>query len=142
VVIGTVPGRAARLTTNFDRKPFTAPRNMMRILFIEDDPRLADAFVALATSLGHEASAAYDGQEGIALTAANEYDAVFMDIGLPDVDGRALCRSLRHAGANQHTCVVAVTGRGDMTDEELAPFDGYLLKPVTAETLELAINGC
>lgn len=114
----------------------------MRILFIEDDPRLADAFVALAASLGHEASSAGDGQHAIAMTSRNEYDAIFLDIGLPDADGRELCQRLRQAGTNQHACVVAVTGRANLTEDELAPFDGYLLKPVTGDTLEAAINGC
>jgi DNA-binding response OmpR family regulator len=114
----------------------------MRILFIEDDPRLADAFAALAASIGHDPEVAYDGQAALALITANTYDAIFLDIGLPDVDGRELCQELRAASRSDQACVVAVTGRADMSPEELESFDGYLLKPVSQESLEGAINGC
>ncbi|MDR5753126.1 MULTISPECIES: response regulator [unclassified Caballeronia] len=114
----------------------------MRILFIEDDPRLADAFAALAASIGHEPEVAYDGQSALALTAANTYDAIFLDIGLPDADGRTLCQQLRAATPSAQACVVAVTGRANLSAQELDAFDGYLLKPISQEALEDAIKGC
>jgi two-component system OmpR family response regulator len=112
----------------------------MQILFIEDDPRLADAFAALASDLGHRADVAYEGQTAMRLTAGKVYDTIFLDIGLPDIDGRELCQLLRAASMNAHACVVAVTGRANLSDAELASFDGYLLKPVTRETMESAIK--
>ncbi|WP_193788610.1 response regulator transcription factor [Caballeronia glathei] len=66
----------------------------MRILFVEDEPPLADAFAAIAVSIGHDPDVAHDGQSALALTSANTYDAIFLDIGLPDGDGRELCRCL------------------------------------------------
>ena len=112
----------------------------MQILFIEDDPRLADAFAALANDIGHRADVAYDGQAAVNLIAAKTYDTIFLDIGLPDIDGRELCRQLRAVSANTQACVIAVTGRADLSDTELASFDGYLLKPVTREAMESAIK--
>jgi DNA-binding response OmpR family regulator len=130
----------------FGRRDADAESSMrepiMRILFIEDDPRLADAFAALAASIGHDPEVAYDGQSALALTAANAYDAIFLDIGLPDADGRELCQQLRKASKSAQACVVAVTGRANLSAEELSAFDGYLLKPISQEALENAINGC
>jgi len=115
---------------------------IMRILFIEDDPRLADAFAALAASNGHDAEVAYDGRSALALTGANAYDAIFLDIGLPDAEGRELCQRIRVASINANACVVAVTGHANLSGEELETFDGYLVKPILQETLEHAIRGC
>jgi DNA-binding response OmpR family regulator len=114
----------------------------MRILFVEDNQGLADAFAALATHLGHVPDVAYDGHTALSLASTTLYDAIFLDIGLPDIDGRALCLRLRTASENAQTCVVAITGRTNLSASEIAPFDGYLLKPVTRETLEAVINNC
>lgn len=114
----------------------------MQVLFVEDDPRLADAFAALADDLGHRADVAYDGKTALELTASNVYDAIFIDVGLPDIDGRELCRQLRDTSRNSHACMVAVTGRDDLSELELAPFDGHLLKPVNRNTMEAVINSC
>lgn len=114
----------------------------MLVLFVEDDSRLANAFSALADDLGHRADVAYNGATAMKLTAARVYDAIFLDLGLPDIDGRHLCQQLRDASRNSHACVVAVTGRADLSEEDLAPFDGYLLKPVSREALKAAISGC
>jgi len=114
----------------------------MRILFVEDNPGLADAFAALASYLGHQPEVAYDGQSALDLANTTLYDAIFLDIGLPDIDGRELCRRLRATSTNAQTCVVAITGRTNLSPSEVAPFDGYLIKPVTRETLEAVINNC
>ncbi|WP_438390476.1 response regulator [Caballeronia sp. DA-9] len=114
----------------------------MLVLFVEDDSRLANAFGALADDLGHRADVAYDGATALKLTAARVYDAIFLDLGLPDIDGRQLCQQLRDASRNAHACVVAVTGRSDLSEADLAPFDGYLLKPVNREALKAVISSC
>jgi len=114
----------------------------MRILFVEDNRGLADAFAALASYLGHDPDVAYDGQTALLLASTTLYDAIFLDIGLPDMDGGTLCLRLRSASENAQTTVVAITGRANLSESEIAPFDGYLLKPVTRETLEAVIAGC
>lgn len=114
----------------------------MRVLFVEDDVRLCDAFRALALSLGYEADVAYDGQAAMLLAAEHCYDTIFLDIGLPDVDGRDLCKRLRAAGPSQLACVVAVTGDDRHRGVQQEQFDGYFLKPFTAEGFKAALNAC
>ncbi|MDR5777759.1 MULTISPECIES: response regulator [unclassified Caballeronia] len=114
----------------------------MLILFVEDDSRLADAFGALANDLGHRAEVAYDGATALKLIANTVYDAIFLDLGLPDIDGRHLCQQLRDASRNSQACVVAITGQADLSEQDLVQFDGYLLKPVDREALEAVISGC
>ncbi|SAL06888.1 two component transcriptional regulator [Caballeronia arationis] len=82
----------------------------MRVLFVENDTRLCETFRDLARSLGHLAAVAYDGHQAMLLTRENRYDTIFLDIGLPDADGRGVCKRLRAAGPSKLACVVAVTG--------------------------------
>jgi len=112
----------------------------MHVLFVEDHRESADAFAALATSLGHKVEVAYDGASAARLTDLQVFDVVFFDLSLPDADGRDLCKKVRERGASRHACIFAVTGMSDLSDDELAPFDGYLVKPLTVDALETALR--
>ncbi|WP_162069060.1 response regulator [Burkholderia sp. THE68] len=114
----------------------------MRVLFVENDTRLCEAFRALAVSLGHVADVAHDGHQAMLLTRANRYDTIFLDIGLPDVDGRDLCRRMRAAGPSKLACVVAVTGDERHVQEQSEHFDGAFLKPLTEDGFKAALNAC
>jgi CheY-like chemotaxis protein len=111
----------------------------VHILFIDDDQPSADAFAEVAKSLGHTAEVAYDGRQAVAATLATSFDVIFFDIGLPDGDGRELCRRIRHEGASQDASVIAVTGLTDLHAEDLEPFDGFLHKPVSSTALQRAL---
>jgi two-component system OmpR family response regulator len=114
----------------------------MYVLFVEDDSNVAHAYAELAASLGHKADVAYCGGDAMRLSAATPYDAVFMDISLPDVDGRDLCRRVRAAGASRNTCIVAITGMAGLDERQLGDFDGFLAKPVRKDELESVIGAC
>ena len=47
---------------------------------------------------------------------------------------------MRAHGASRHACIFAVTGMADLSDDELAPFDGYLMKPLTVDALQNALK--
>jgi two-component system, OmpR family, response regulator len=115
----------------------------MLFLFVEDDKNVAHAFAELATSLGHRAEVAHSGGEALRMTGQTRYDTVFMDIGLPDIDGRKLCGYIRSAGASHDACIVAVTGHPNFRDDgKTGEFDGYLPKPVKASDLVDVIERC
>lgn len=114
----------------------------MRVLFVEDDSRLCDAFKALAQASGHDADVAYNGQHAIQLAMDHSYDTIFIDIGLPDVDGLELCRKLRTEGQSTLACVVAVTGDDRHRAKGREHFDGYFLKPLTEEGFRAALAAC
>ena len=108
----------------------------MRILLIEDNDRLAQ----LVTTGLHKAGFAVDsfltGAEGAAAIAATRYDAVTLDLGLPDMDGLELLRQLR--GRGDQTPVLILTAR-DGVDDRVGGLnsgaDDYLLKPFAMEEL-------
>lgn len=102
----------------------------MRILLVEDEPRVA-AFVA--KGLREQAYAidiARDGEQALYLAAVNTYDLLILDVMLPLKDGYAVCRELRRAGTR--TPILMLTAR-DAVDDRVAGLDcgadDYLTKP-------------
>jgi DNA-binding response OmpR family regulator len=102
----------------------------VRILLVEDEPRVA-AFVA--KGLREQAYAidiARDGEEALYFAAVNAYDLLILDVMLPVKDGYAVCRELRRAGTR--TPILMLTAR-DAIDDRVAGLDcgadDYLTKP-------------
>ena len=80
-----------------------------RILVVEDDEAIGGELVQALTSQGYRAMLARDGLAGMAAATAEPPDLVLLDLGLPDVDGVALCRSLRAAAPD--AVIVVLTAR-------------------------------
>jgi two-component system phosphate regulon response regulator OmpR len=100
-----------------------------RILLIDDDPRLAAMVAEYLGGAGYRVATAPDGTHGLTRLAREPYDAVVLDLSLPDIDGLEVCRRLR---ARWDIPVLMLTARGDATDRivglELGA-DDYLPKP-------------
>jgi two-component system response regulator PhoP len=103
----------------------------MRVLIIEDEPRLAGNIArSLRESAGYAVDVAHDGREGLFMAESNEYDVVLLDLMLPHMDGMQLLTRIRKAG--QHTPVLVVTARDDKESVVgllNAGADDYLTKP-------------
>jgi two-component system phosphate regulon response regulator OmpR len=100
-----------------------------RILLVEDDPRLAEMLVEYLGQAGFGVTVASRGAAALERLAESDYDAVVLDLMLPDMDGLDVCRRLRAA---DDTPVLMLTARGDAVDRivglELGA-DDYLPKP-------------
>ena len=100
-----------------------------RILLIEDDSRLAGMVAEYLGGAGLHVEVAASGQAGLARLAREAWDAIVLDLMLPDMDGLEVCRRLR---ATSDTPVLMLTARGDTLDRvvglELGA-DDYLAKP-------------
>jgi DNA-binding response OmpR family regulator len=100
-----------------------------RLLVVEDDDELRSLLIRGLGEEGFEVAAAMDGAGALAL-AEQGADALVIDIGLPDADGRDLCQALRARGVDSP--VLFLTARDAMTDR-LAGFgaggDDYVTKP-------------
>ena len=66
----------------------------MRILIVEDDPAIAANLYDYLEARGHGVDAAPDGVSGLNLASAGDFDCILLDVGLPRMDGLALCRRL------------------------------------------------
>jgi DNA-binding response OmpR family regulator len=100
-----------------------------RVLLIEDDRRLAEMVKNYLGGAGFDVAVAPKGATGIALQAREAFDAIILDLMLPDIDGLEVCRRIR---AQADTPILMLTARGDAMDRvvglELGA-DDYLPKP-------------
>ena len=100
-----------------------------RILLVEDDPRLAEMLQQYLGQAGFNVTVAPLGSAALEFLARADFDAVLLDLMLPDMDGLDLCRQLR---AKNDIPVLMLTARGDAIDRivglELGA-DDYLAKP-------------
>src|ERR1051326_1197919 len=103
----------------------------MRVLVVEDEPRLAENIAkALRESARYAVDIAYDGNDGLFMVEANEYDAVLLDLMLPHWSGVQLLQSIRASG--RRTPVLVVTARDEKESVVSllnAGADDYLTKP-------------
>jgi len=108
----------------------------MRVLLIEDDPLLGDALQAGLRDNGFAVEWLRDGEEGLAALAADRFDAVVLDLGLPRLDGRRLLERRRAEG--DRTPVLVLTAR-DALEDRVAGLDSgaddYVVKPVAIAEL-------
>ena len=109
----------------------------MRILLAEDERSLSRAVIALLEKNNYSADAVYDGEEALEYLAAENYDAVILDIMMPKVDGLTVLQQLRERG--NPIPVLLLTARAEVEDKVLGLDMGandYLTKPfATAELL-------
>jgi len=84
-----------------------------RILVVEDDPRLADMLSEYLGQAGFRVTVAPLGRAALEQLSIAEYDAIVLDLMLPDMDGLDVCRRLR---TTSDTPVLMLTGRGDAID--------------------------
>jgi DNA-binding response OmpR family regulator len=100
-----------------------------RILLIEDDPRLAEMVKNYLGEAGFAVTVSSHGLDGVALEAKEPFDALVLDLMLPDIDGLEVCRRIR---ARSQTPILMLTARGDAMDRVVGleiGADDYLPKP-------------
>jgi len=100
-----------------------------RILLVEDDARLATMVAEYLGEAGFRTTRAASGAAAMQLAASESFDAMILDLMLPDADGLDICRSLR---ARSDMPVLMLTARGDPLDRVLGlelGADDYLPKP-------------
>lgn len=114
-----------------------------RALVIEDDPVTARLEESLLTQDDYAVDRVADGHGAIERLAAQRYDVIVLDVGLPDVDGYEVAQQLRTAGPNQRTPVVVVTGSTDPTARRRGFEAGavvFIAKPFTAEQFRALVG--
>ena len=113
----------------------------MNMLVVDDNLDAAQALCLLLEALGHRVTVAHDAHSAIAHVRMEPTQILFLDIGLPDMDGFELARRLRAMPESADAVLVAVTGYGRAGDKERARqagFDRHMTKPVKlAALLEL-----
>lgn len=114
-----------------------------RILVTDDNVDAAVTLASLLGMLGHEVRTAHDGAEAIEAAAAFRPDVIFLDIGMPRMDGYEACRRIRALGQAPTPIIVALTGWGQADDKRKAQeagFDHHFTKPVDPARLEALVG--
>lgn len=101
-----------------------------RVLVVDDEPSLVDAVSTALRYAGFETVGAADGEEALAAADHGDFDAIVLDIMMPETDGVDVCRILRDRGVEAP--VLFLTARADVTDKVTAlraGGDDYVVKP-------------
>jgi two-component system response regulator MprA len=113
----------------------------MRVLVVEDDDGVRDSLRRALTLAGYEVITAEGGQDGLFKAEADVPDVIVLDIGMPDIDGLQVCRTLR-AGGNR-TPILMLTAREAVPDRIAgldAGADDYLAKPFDVGELQARLR--
>jgi two-component system OmpR family response regulator len=108
----------------------------MRVLVVEDEPNLQRQLKAALEGAGYAVDTASDGEDGHYLGSTENYDAVVLDLGLPEVDGLTVLERWRKEGKAMP--VLVLTARDRWSDKVAgldAGADDYLAKPFQTEEL-------
>jgi two-component system OmpR family response regulator len=113
----------------------------MRVLLVEDEPRMASVIGRSLSKEGLAADVTGRGQDGLLMAATVEYDAIVLDVMLPDMTGFEVCRLLRERGV--WSPVLMLTARDAVADrvEGLdSGADDYLVKPFALAELHARLR--
>lgn len=113
----------------------------MRVLVVEDDPRMADVIAKGLRENSYAVDIAHDGDAGLYQTSINDYDVIILDVLLPRRDGFQVCSELRTRGNN--TPILMLTARAAIDDRITgldAGADDYLTKPFSFRELLARIH--
>lgn len=108
----------------------------MRVLIVEDEPSLGQQLKATLEGAGYAIDLATDGEDGHFLGATESYDAVVLDLGLPEIDGLTVLDRWRKEGRTMP--VLVLTARDSWSDKVAgldAGADDYVAKPFQSEEL-------
>lgn len=101
----------------------------MRILLVEDDPSVAASVIDGLVNASMEVDHVSTGKEAISKALSEAFDLILLDLGLPDMDGQDVCRSVREKST---TPIIILSARSEEIDRVLAlefGADDYMVKP-------------
>jgi DNA-binding response OmpR family regulator len=108
----------------------------MKLLIVEDSERLRRSLGQGLQRAGFAVDLAADGREGLAYAEINDYDAIVLDLMLPEVDGLTVLRTLRRQGRNTHVLILSAK---DQVEDRIRGLelgaDDYLIKPFAFDEL-------
>jgi PAS domain S-box-containing protein len=113
--------------------PNAAVVNALRILVADDLVDIAEILAMVFESMGHQVSVAHDGEAALELGSTFLPDVVFLDLGMPRMDGFETCRRIRQTPWGKHVTMIAQTGWGHEEDRQRsldAGFDHHIVKPI------------
>jgi PAS domain S-box-containing protein len=115
-----------------------------RLLVVDDNQDAADSLAVLLSLQGHEVRVAHSGPAALEVTTGYTPDVVFLDIGMPGMDGYEVARRMRQQPGLENVVLAALTGWGQKEDRRRtaeAGFDHHLVKPPEPKAVEGVLAG-
>jgi two-component system response regulator MprA len=112
-----------------------------RILVVDDEPAVQNALSRALALERYEVAQAGDGRQALERLGAGTYDAIILDVSMPQVDGLEVCRRMRNGG--DRTPVLILTARAEVDDRVAgldAGADDYLVKPFALRELSARVR--
>jgi CheY-like chemotaxis protein len=116
----------------------------LRAVVVDDAADLRELVAELLRMKGHQVQTVEDGPSALALIRAERPDVALIDIGLPEMDGYEVARTLRRELSPHQLRLIAMTGYGQATDRAnalAAGFDAHIVKPASADKIMRALYG-
>ncbi|MDB5955489.1 ATP-binding protein [Ramlibacter sp.] len=120
-----------------------APGSALNLLVVDDNVDAAETLRLLLEMMGHAVSVAHTGTAALELARKCAPQVLFLDIGLPDMEGYELVRRMRLLPETAASTMVALTGYGQREDREKAlraGFDRHLVKPLSIDELTKVVS--
>jgi PAS domain S-box-containing protein len=136
----------APLSSPAARPPARPAGRPMRVLAAEDNPVNQRLVALMLEKLGHVPVLAANGREVLERVAQERFDAILMDVQMPEMDGLEAASRLREEerqGRMERTPIIALTAHAGLANRQAcleAGMDWYLAKPLRMEDLEAALN--
>ncbi len=115
----------------------------MQILLVEDEPNIQQLYEKQLRLFGHDVTACPNAESAWEACQQSFYQAAFVDLGLPGMDGLELCRRIRTLPRGDLSIILVITGRDKAGDLQAAldiGADDYLTKPVSLDTLQVRLT--
>jgi CheY-like chemotaxis protein len=143
-VLGALQSLPVRRHSGFQHEP---AGHSLRILIAEDNPINRRLAVAMLKKMGHRMEVAANGVEALECWRKSEFDLIFMDVQMPELDGFETTQRIRteEATSGKHIHIIAMTANAMAGDAELclaAGMDDYVSKPISRQALEQSIQNC
>jgi two-component system phosphate regulon response regulator PhoB len=117
--------------------------NMSRVLVIEDEKDLQRVLEYNLAQAGHEVLSATHGQEGLDLARESHPELILLDLMLPGLSGKEICRQLKDSADTRDIPIIIMTARGEEVDRVLGfelGADDYVVKPFSVRELLLRVQ--
>ncbi|MFT3990567.1 MAG: response regulator [Luteolibacter sp.] len=116
-------------------------RKTQRLLVVDDEPTLRLGFSYALTNASTQVDAAATGRQALELSAARDYQAIILDLRMPDIDGIGVIQALRSIGSNVPIvlCTAALTPASALQAMQQGVVD-YLLKPIRPPELRGVVD--
>jgi CheY-like chemotaxis protein/two-component sensor histidine kinase len=125
------------------RNDLVRPTKNRRVLVVDDNKDAAASLSLLLRLQGHDVRIAHEGRTALEAAASFQPEVIFLDIGMPGMDGYEVARQIRRQPGLEKVVLAAATGWGQTVDRRrtsAAGFDHHLVKPLEPEALQSVLD--